>query len=145
MDSLPFQDVEEFSDINTPEYGDSLRKPELRYTNMSTIKMDRACSHRIEEQCERFARSAAFLGISWRSNTSIQRAQVVQSTVAQIDQIMIEAERAIQEKMAQLRVGVDEFGKVVWEDSDDRWYRNIEDLTGKYWVTRDATAISLTL
>lgn len=152
MKSLPFQDMEsqpvravdEISEVNTSEYDNPLQLPELRYTNMSTIIMEPQCRRHIVKQSERFEQSARFLGKACTSDSQIQSAQAVQQTVAEIDQIMLDAERAIQNKLSQLRVQVDEFAKVVRESSDCHWYRNLEDVTGKLLATVKTTAIALT-
>lgn len=132
--ALPFEAVEELADMNTfssSTYGNPLLKPELRNTKMSTISMAPECRQHIAGQGERFGRYSSILGNAYRSSLPIQSAKAVQQTVAEIDRIMLDAELAIQERMSRLRREVDEFERNVSENSDDRWYRNVADLTGK--------------
>lgn len=104
----------------------------LHNTKLSTIAMDEDCALHIQGQCQRFNRYNSFLDAS---QSAIPSAADVQATVAEIDRIMIEAERAIHENMSRLRRDIGQFKKDVSRMADPCWYRKVRDLTGQYDVS----------
>ncbi|KAK4501392.1 hypothetical protein PRZ48_007201 [Zasmidium cellare] len=127
--SVDSQSFDTFEDLSNMYTSLPSRKLELQNTKMSTITMDPGCKDHISNQCERFERFSKIGGTTYQTALPARSADAVRQTVAEIDKIMLEAERAIQGRMSRLRREVDQFRSDVAEHSSIHWYRNISDLT----------------
>ncbi|CAK4018074.1 Hypothetical predicted protein [Lecanosticta acicola] len=80
-------------------------------------------------ECERYNRYAAFLDPEGTFEVPKQCAEKVKNDLSEIEHIMRDASRAIEEKVLQLQKNTSQFLQDVAVHSGPRWYRNVEDLT----------------